>query len=202
VLNLLFLPGFSTKSEVSEVSGRGVGLDVVRQKLPLFGGLAELLTEKGKGTTFILTMPVTLAIQKALIVKSGPEKYAIPLTSVSETLVIAREELQMIEEREVYNLRGEMLPVIRLSEIFGTEGNATDRSFAVVIGYGERRIGLLVDELIEQHEIVIKSLGDYFKGLTRFTGAAETGRYEVILVVDVESLIKEFLGHKRVSSNV
>ena len=202
VLNLLFLPGFSTKSEVSEVSGRGVGLDVVRQKLPLFGGLAELMTEKGKGTTFILTMPVTLAIQKALIVKSGPEKYAIPLTSVSETLVIAHEELQMIEEREVYNLRGEMLPVIRLSEIFGTEGNATDRSFAVVIGYGERRIGLLVDELIEQHEIVIKSLGDYFKGITRFTGAAETGRYEVILVVDVESLIKEFLGHQRASSNV
>jgi len=202
VLDLLFLPGFSTKSEVSEVSGRGVGLDVVRQKLPLFGGLAELMTEKGKGTTFILTMPVTLAIQKALIVKSGPEKFAIPLTSVSETLVITHEELQMIEEREVYNLRGEMLPVIRLSEIFGIESNATDRSFAVVIGYGERRIGLLVDELVEQHEIVIKSLGDYFKGLSRFTGAAETGRYEIILVVDVESLIREFLGLQRTSSNV
>jgi two-component system chemotaxis sensor kinase CheA len=202
LLDLLFLPGFSTKSEVSEVSGRGVGLDVVKQKLSLFGGLAELTTEKGKGTTLVLTMPVTLAIQKALIVKSGQEKYAISLTSVSETLVIEHSELQCIEGREVYNLRGEMLPVMRIADIFGVEGNAQDRSFAVVIGYGERRIGLLVDELVEQHEIVIKSLGNYFKGLSRFTGAAETGRYEVILVIDAESLIKEFLVRQRVSADV
>jgi two-component system chemotaxis sensor kinase CheA len=202
LLDLLFLPGFSTKSEVSEVSGRGVGLDVVKQKLSLFGGVAELTTEKGKGTTLVLTMPVTLAIQKALIVKSGREKYAISLTSVSETLAIGHNELQSIEGREVYNLRGEMLPVVRIADIFGVEKNIQDRSFAVVTGCGERRIGLLVDELVEQHEIVIKSLGDYFRGLSSFTGAAETGRYEVILVIDAESLIKELLGRQRISADV
>ncbi len=191
VLDLIFAPGFSTKEVVSEVSGRGVGLDVVREKLSALGGFTEIETVQDKGTNFVVTLPITLAIIKALIVRAGSERFAVPLTSMSETLVVEHKDLQTIEWKEVYYLRGEMLPMIRVNRFFGLQGDDSDRSFAVVVGFGERRVGLLVDELYGQQEIVIKSLGDYLKKLRGFAGAAETGKHEVVLVLDVESLIDE-----------
>lgn len=197
LLELIFMPGFSTKDIVSEVSGRGVGMDIVRDKLSAIGGFSDVETEEGRGTTITLTLPITLAILKALLVRVGQERLALPLTSISETHVIERSELQTIEGREVYNLRGDMLPVARVNEVFRLPTSVSDRSFAVIVGFGERKMGLLVDELFGQHEIVIKSLGMYFKGLRGFAGAAEIGRHEVILVLDVESLIEEALTRQK-----
>jgi two-component system chemotaxis sensor kinase CheA len=191
VIDLIFAPGFSTKEVVSEVSGRGVGLDVVREKLSGLGGFTDIDTEKDVGSTFVMTLPITLAIIKALIVRVGKERFAVPLTSMSETLIIEHEDIQTVEGKEVCYLRGEMLPVIRVNRFFGLAGDESDRSFAVVVGLGDRRVGLLVDELFGQQEIVIKSLGEYLKKLRGFAGAAETGRHEVVLVLDVESLIEE-----------
>lgn len=202
ILDFIFMPGFSTKSTVSEMSGRGVGMDVVKEKLSTLGGFVDVETEKGKGTAFILTVPITLAILKALIVRIGAEKFAIPLTSMSESLLIEYKDIQTIEGKEVYNLRGEMLPIVSIAKMFGLEGDVSDRSYAVAVGYGERRLGLFVDELIGQHEVVIKSLGDYFKGSRGFAGAAEIGRHEVILVIDVESIIEESLSRQRAMRHV
>jgi len=187
---------------VSEMSGRGVGMDVVKERLATLGGFVDVETEKGKGTAFILTVPITLAILKALIVRVGAERFAIPLTSMSESLLIEYKDVQTIEGKEVYNLRGEMLPIVSVARMFGLEGDASARSYAVVVGYGERRLGLFVDELIGQHEVVIKSLGDYFKGLRGFAGAAEIGKHEVILVIDVESIIEESLSRQKAMHHV
>lgn len=197
IINFIFAPGFSTKDSVSEVSGRGVGMDVVKDRMSALGGFAEVETKKGLGTTFMLTLPITLAIIKALIVRVGDSRFAVPLTAMSETLVVERRDIQTIEWKEVYYLRGEMLPMIRVSRFFDIGSDDAERSFAVVVGFGERRVGLLVDELFGQHEIVIKSLGDYLKKLRGFAGAAEIGKHEVTLVLDVEALIEESLTHQK-----
>ena len=193
IINFIFAPGFSTKDVASEMSGRGVGMDVVKEKLSALGGFADIETKTNVGTTFMVTLPITLAIIKALIVRVGAEKFAVPLTSMSETLIVNHKDIQTIEWKEVIYLRGEMLPMIRVSTFFGLPGDQNERSFAVVVGFGERKVGLLIDELFGQHEIVIKTLGDYLKKLKGFAGAAEIGKHEVILVLDIESLIDESL---------
>jgi two-component system chemotaxis sensor kinase CheA len=193
IIDFIFAPGFSTKDVVSEVSGRGVGMDVVKERLSALGGFADVESRRGAGTTFTLTLPITLAIIKALIVRVGNDRFAVPLTSMSETLIVEHKDIQTIEWKEVYYLRGEMLPMIRVSTFFGLQGDASERSFAVVVGFGDRRVGLLIDELFGQHEIVIKALGDYLKNVKGFAGAAEIGKHEVILVLDTEVLIDESL---------
>ena len=191
IIDFIFVPGFSTKDAVTEVSGRGVGMDVVKDKLSALGGFAEVETARNAGTTFSLTLPITLAIIKALIVRVGKEKFTVPLTSMSETLIVEHKDIQTIEWKEVYYLRGEMLPMVRAGKFFGIEGDSTERSFAVVVGFGQRRVGLMVDELFGQHEIVIKALGDYLKDLRGFAGAAEIGKHEVVLVIDAEAIIDD-----------
>jgi two-component system chemotaxis sensor kinase CheA len=193
ILNFIFAPGFSTKEVASEISGRGVGLDVVKEKLSMLGGFTEVYSKKDEGTTFTLTLPITLAIIKALIVRVGKEKFAVPLTAISETVMVEHKDIQTIEWKDVYYTRGEMLPIMSVGKIFSLETDRSDRSYAVVVGLGARKLGLLVDELLGQPEIVIKSLGEYFKGLGGFAGAAEIGKHEVILVLDVESLIEKSL---------
>jgi len=133
ILDFIFMPGFSTKSTVSEISGRGVGMNVVKEKVSSLGGFADVETVKGKETTFILTVPITLAILKALIVRIGPERFAIPLTSLSESLLIDHRSIQTIEGKEVYNLRGEMLPVVGIAKMFGLEADVAEKSYAVVV---------------------------------------------------------------------
>lgn len=188
---LIFMPGFSTKDTVSEVSGRGVGLDVVKEKLSALGGFSEVESVSGSGCSFILTLPITLAIIKVLIVRIGDERFAVPLTSMSETLIIAHSDIQTIEQKEVYCLRGTMLPLVRVDRFLGIENQARDRYFVTVVGFGEKRVGLLVDELFGQQEVVIKSLGNYLKKIRGFAGAAEIGKYEVVLVLDVESIVAD-----------
>lgn len=193
IIDLIFTPGFSTKEVASKISGRGVGMDVVKEKLSTLGGFTEVYTKKDAGTTFTLTLPITLAIIKALIVRVGKEKFALPLTATSETVVIEHKDIQTIEWKDVYYIRGEMLPIMSLGKIFNLETDQSDRSFAVVVWLGRRKLGLLVDEFLGQQEIVIKSLGEYLKGLSGFAGAAETGKHEVILVLDIESIIEKSL---------
>lgn len=202
IIEFIFLPGFSTRDTVSEVSGRGVGLDIVREHLSSIGGFSDVLTEKDEGTTITLTIPITLAIIKSLLVRVGSERFAVPLTSISETHAIEHAEIKTIEGREVYSLRGEMIPAARLNSIFDIKSDDKGRSFSVVIGFGERKIGLLIDELLGQHEVVVKSLGDYFKEHKGFAGAAEIGRHEVILVLDVESVIEGSLTRQKGAMNV
>ena len=202
LVNFIFTPGFSTKEVVSEVSGRGVGMDVVKEKLAAIGGFAEIDTEKGRGTTVTLTIPITLAIIKALIVRVGTMKFGIPLTSISETLVITRGDIQTVEGKDVYNLRGEMLPITNIGRVFALTDEEPDRFFAVVAGTGNKRHGLMVDELFGQHEIVIKSLGDYLTGIRGFAGAAEIGKHEVILVIDVDGLIDNAVVKQKVKGGI
>ena len=196
LIHFIFAPGFSTKDDVSETSGRGVGMDIVKEKLSTLGGFTEVHTVKDKGTTFTLTLPITLAIIKALIVKVGLEKFAIPLTTISETVAVEHKDIQTIEWKDVYYIRGEMLPIISIGKIFDIDTHQSDMSFAVIVGLGKRKLGLLVDEIMGQQEIVIKSLGEYFKGVAGFAGAAEIGKHEVILVLDVDSVTEKSLLHR------
>lgn len=198
-LELLFLPGFTTKRDVTEVSGRGVGLDVVKTRVSELNGFIDIDTELGKGTTFNITLPITLAIIKALIVEVANEIFAIPLTSVSESLMIPSHRIQKIEKKEVIELRGEMLPLMRLDRTFQlTPDEGLENINVVVVGFGEKRIGLVVTNLIGQQEVVIKSLGESLKGIPGISGATEMGKYQVILVLDVEALIDEAVGRKRI----
>ncbi len=198
LMGFIFRAGFSTKETVTEVSGRGVGMDVVKDRISSIGGFVNVKTEKDILTRFSLTIPITLAIIKSLLIRVGINTFALPLSSISETLIVGRDALQSIEGKKVYNLRGELLPVMSLSDFFETgshthESGYQESRYIVVSGYGERRVGLLVDELIGGQEIVIKSLGGYFEGLRGFAGVTEIGRHNVILVIDVETLTEEIL---------
>ena len=192
MLDIIFLPGFSTKDEVSEVSGRGVGMDVVKKNVSKLSGLIDIETTIGKGTKFTVTLPITLAIIKALIVEVSTETYAVPLSSVLESLMITREKIKTVEKREVISLRGETLPLLWLDRVFGLpKQDEAEHIFVVVVGIAERRIGFVVDRLVGQHEIVIKNIGEKLKSTPGIAGATELGDNDVVLVLDVESLIDE-----------
>lgn len=193
IMDFLYLPGFSTASEVTEVSGRGVGLDVVKEKLSKLGGFVSLHSSFGEGTTLSLTLPITLAILRALMVRVGQERFAIPLTSIVEALTVDPGGMQKIEGKMVVNLRGEMIPVVRTGDLLGISHSDDGTRYVIIIGFGERRMGLMIDEMFGQHEIVIKSLGGYFEGHKVFAGASEVGRHEIVLVMDMESIIESAL---------
>jgi len=193
LVKLIFMPGFSTADKVSETSGRGVGMDVVKEKVASLGGFVDIETEEGKGSTFYVTIPITLAIIKAILVSVAGELMAIPLASTSETIQIETRKIQHVEGKEVLELRGEMLPLVRLADTFHIPGReaAPASCFVVVVGFGGRRIGLLVDDLVGQQEVVIKSLGSHLEGIRGIAGAAEVGKHKVVLVLDVEALMEE-----------
>jgi two-component system chemotaxis sensor kinase CheA len=166
--------------------------------LALFGGFVEIESERNVGTTYSLTLPVTVAIIKALIIKVANERFAVPLTSISETCIVKPEKIQTIEGSEVIEVRGEMLPLLRVAQMFVLEEKTKDEYFAVIIGFGDRRLGLLVDNLLEQTEIVIKPLGEHLKNIQGLAGAAEIGRHEIILVLDVEAMMEEAVSKKKI----
>lgn len=199
ILNLIFIPGLSTKKEASEVSGRGVGMDIVKEKLTSLGGFVDVESEKGKGTTFTLTLPITLAIIKALIIQVVNENFAVPLTSISETFFVETSQIQTIEGREVIEKRGEMLPLLRVAEVLRLEEELQKEYFAVVVGFGSRKLGLLVNNLLEQTEVVIRPLGEHLKDIKGFGGAAEIGRHEIVLVLDVETMMEEAFSKKKIA---
>jgi two-component system, chemotaxis family, sensor kinase CheA len=192
-IELLFTPGFSTAATVSEISGRGVGLDVAKRNIQELKGTIEVISDPGRGTTFRISLPITLAIIQALLVRSGEETYAIPLTSVEESLRIRPDEIRTVEGREVYNLRDLAIPLLRLADAFASRGVVErEKYFVVVTRSGDRQIGLVVDSLVRQQEIVIKSIGERLKKMPGIAGATEIGENEIVLVVDVGSLIEHF----------
>jgi len=191
-LNLIFMPGFSTVTEVSDLSGRGVGMDIVRNHIEQINGIVDVTSVPGAGTTFTIKLPLTLAIIRALMVELGNEQFAFPLTNVVETISVRAEEIKKVKHSEVILVRGRVLPLVRLSDIFERESNAEmDRLFVVVLGIGEKKVGVIVDKLLGELEIVIKSLGDYLGKVPCLSGATILGDGQVALIVDVRSLVKE-----------
>ena len=187
---LLFRPSFSTAEKISDVSGRGVGLDVVKTKIEGLGGNIEVRTELGVGSTFIIRLPLTLAIIQSLMVIVGGEKYAIPLSAITTIEDIAKTDIKHVREKEVINLRGEVIPIIRLSEVLDIESTSTsDNLVVVIVKKGDKQAGLVVDELIGQLEIVIKSLGKYMNNCKQISGATILGDGEVALILDANALL-------------
>ncbi|HJV64364.1 MAG TPA: chemotaxis protein CheA [Geomonas sp.] len=192
-LEFIFLPGFSTSETISEISGRGVGMDVVRTNIAALSGMIDLDSLPGRGTRVTITLPITLAIIKALIITTAGRTYALPITSVLESIIVERSEIRTVERKEVIQLREATLPLLRLSEFFQLNGGGTppDTFYVVVVGVAEKRLGLVVDDLLGQQDIVIKSIGETFAGFKGISGAADLGDQRTILVLDVGSVIGE-----------
>jgi two-component system, chemotaxis family, sensor kinase CheA len=207
ILNLVFIPGLSTKTDVSEISGRGVGMDVVKTNIAKLGGVIDLQSEEGIGTKVTVTLPITLAIISALVVELAERLFAIPLANVQEAVVLDPNGVRNIEGREVVTLRGSSLQLCRLARLFGLEeGGAYNqrdedhtatrtrkREYVVVTVVGARRVGLVVGTLVGEQDVVIKALGPSLKGVRGFAGASELGDQRIALVIDAPALLEENL---------
>ncbi|MDX1295190.1 MAG: response regulator [Sulfurimonadaceae bacterium] len=189
---LIFRPGFSTAAQVTNVSGRGVGMDVVKTNIEKLNGIIDIDSELGKETTIKLKIPLTLAIIQALLVGVQEEYYAIPLASVLETVRISMDEIYTVESRSVMRLREEVLSLVHIGDIFEVERvfDDSEHAYVVVIGLAESKIGLIVDSLVGQEEIVIKSMGDYLQGIEGIAGATIRGDGRVTLIVDVAAMMQ------------
>ncbi|MGL2909328.1 chemotaxis histidine kinase/response regulator CheAY2 [Helicobacter pylori] len=189
--NLIFKPGFSTAKVVSNVSGRGVGMDVVKTNIEKLNGIIEIDSEVGVGTTQKLKIPLTLAIIQALLVGVQEEYYAIPLSSVLETVRISQDEIYTVDGKSVLRLRDEVLSLVRLSDIFKVDAILESNSdvYVVIIGLADQKIGVIVDYLIGQEEVVIKSLGYYLKNTKGIAGATVRGDGKITLIVDVGAMM-------------
>lgn len=195
---LIFKPGFSTAAQVTNVSGRGVGMDVVKTNIEKLNGIIDIDSEIDVGTTIKLKIPLTLAIIQALLVGVQEEHYAIPLASVLETVRISTEEIYTVENRSVMRLRDEVLSLVHIGDIFEVERilDSSEHAYVVVLGLGSSKLGLIVDTLVGQEEIVIKSLGEYLKGIDGIAGATIRGDGGVTLIVDVADLMQMAKGVK------
>ena len=191
IIDLLFLPSFSTSEKVTDISGRGVGLDVVRSKIESLSGEVEVKSQLGVGSTWTIRLPLTLAIIQALMVIVGGEKYAISLGSIQTIEDIAPEEVKLVENKEVINLRGTVIPLIRLPKVLDIESTRSEDEnlVVVIVKKGDKMAGLVIDELIGQQEIVIKSLGKYIKQCKFISGATILGDGEIALILDANALI-------------
>jgi two-component system chemotaxis sensor kinase CheA len=201
--NLIFLPGVSTKDAPTEMSGRGVGMDVVKTNISRLSGIIDVESEPGHGTRQTFTLPITLAIIQALVIKAAARTYAVPLNSVLESLLIQPDDVRTIERREVITLRGATLPIARVEDAF--QLHRTDerphKMYVVVVGMAQHRVGLIVDELVGQQDIVIKSLGKSLDGIPGIAGATELGGQQTVLVLDVAQLVEETLATGAMESN-
>jgi two-component system chemotaxis sensor kinase CheA len=192
ILDLIFLPGFSTKEKASDLSGRGVGMDVVKTNIKKLNGIIDIKSELGKGSEFILKLPLTLAIIQSLLVEVEGEIYSIPLSAVLETIRVEQSVFHSIGGREMLKLREIVLPLVRLERVFSvarkSEGDGS--CYVVVVGVGEKRIGLIVTRLLGQQEVAIKSLGKYLANLSGIAGSTILGDGSVALIVDPVSLVE------------
>ena len=195
---LIFKPGFSTAAAVTNVSGRGVGMDVVKTNIEKVNGIIDIDSELGQGTSIKLKIPLTLAIIQALLVGVQEEYYAIPLASVLETVRISQDEIYTVESRSVMRLREEVLSLVHIGDIFEVDRilDGSEHAYVVVLGLGAQKLGLIVDSLVGQEEIVIKSMGDYLKGIEGVAGATIRGDGGVTLIVDVVALMQMAKGVK------
>jgi len=196
ILDFIFHPGFSTAQEITDVSGRGVGMDIVRSTVKKLDGQISINSEPGKGSTFKITLPLTLAISQALMVKILGDIFAIPLNSVSETLTIEPQNIKKIRGMDVIVLRETTIPIVSAASIFGNEKQKTFKNSAkdlsvVILKSGERKVGLVVEQLLNQQEIVIKSLGKYLQDTRYISGATIIGDGDVALIIDVRDVVSK-----------
>lgn len=190
IISLLFQPGFSTSDEVSDVSGRGVGLDVVKSKIESINGSIEIETQQNIGTKFIIRIPLTLAIIQALLIKLKEEIYAIPLSSITEIISLPKDNIRNVQGQDIILYRGKTIPLIRLHQVMGLDfDDSGDEYLVVVVRKGEKQAALLVEDLIGQQEIVIKPLGKYLSNIRYLSGATILGNGNVSLILDINSLI-------------
>lgn len=192
-VRLVFLPGFSTAKVVSDVSGRGVGMDAVRTKIEALGGMVDVETKINEGSRFKIRLPLTLAIIQALLVNVDKEIYAIPLGSIDSTINISPGDIKTIQNQEVILLRGQIIPIVRLAKTLNipvTGGDDQEELFVTIVHMGEQKAGVIVDNLIGQQEIVIKSLGKLLAGIKVIAGATILGNGQVALILDVASLMQ------------
>jgi two-component system chemotaxis sensor kinase CheA len=194
--NLIFEAGFSTAKQITSISGRGVGLDVVRRSIEKLNGTVTVTSEKGKGTKFIIKLPLTLAIIQGLLVRVGTEIYSIPITSVIESLRIKPEEINMIDNYEVFNIRQDVISLLRLNRLFGIKTEEQkDFYYIVIVGTAEKKMGFMVDSLIGEEDVVIKPLRDQFTNSPGIAGASILGDGSVSLIIDVSQLLE--LGQRK-----
>jgi two-component system chemotaxis sensor kinase CheA len=185
--NLIFAPGFSTAQKVTNVSGRGVGMDVVRTNISKLKGIVEIESEIGLGSTFIIKLPLTLAIIQGLLVEANKEVFSIPLGSVLEVVRVRQGDITSINGHEVIRLRNIVLPLARIADVLGTTSisRTAESRYIVVVALAEQRLGVVVDSLLGQKEVVIKSLGDYLGKVSGIAGSTILGDGRVIMIVDV-----------------
>jgi two-component system chemotaxis sensor kinase CheA len=198
-LDLIFAPGLSTRGSVTETSGRGIGMDVVRANVTALGGVVDVESTPGRGATISMTLPITLAIIQSLIVSAAGQRFALPLNSVLETLALDEDAIQRSEGRELLNLRGDALPVSRLAAEFELAGRQGAEAFAIVVGMGDQRIGLLVDEVEGQQDTVIKAIQGPIQSVRGIAGATELGDQEPVLVIDVSAFIDDLARRKEIA---
>ncbi len=190
IFELIFLPGFSTREEVTEVSGRGVGMDVVKNVVESLNGSVNIESQKDKGTKVTIRLPLTLAIIQALLVKVKGFVYAIPIATIDSTMKITREDIQVVQDQEVVVIRKEVIPIIKLWEVLGIPHEETEEAMnVVIIRIGNKKYGIVVDTLIGQDDIVIKSLGKLFSDVREFSGGAVLGDGSIALILDVANLM-------------
>lgn len=189
---LIMMSGFSTAKQVSDISGRGVGLDVVRNTIESIGGTINIYSEEGKGTTFSIQLPLTLSIISVMLVVLNEEIYAIPLSSIIETAVIKKEQILKAHNKEVIDFRGHVVPLVHLNDVFGfdQQNNDSDYYSIVIVNKGDKMAGLVVDSFIGQQEIVLKNLGNYLTNIFAISGATILGNGRVALIIDTNALIK------------
>ena len=201
ILELIFLPGMSTAKTTTEVSGRGVGMDIVRTNIEAINGFVNLDTKPGQGTKFTLKLPLTLATVQALLVTVGEGLYAVPVVHVLEAVSLSSDDIGTVEgEAEIFRLRGQVVPLLRLGPILGMESPTSEiRSdvFVVVVRLGERLVGLGVDSLTELQEIVVKSIGKYAGEAKGVAGASILGDGRVMLILDVPTLVSMAIASAR-----
>ncbi len=194
--NLIFEPGFSTAEKITNISGRGVGLDVVKRQIEKLNGSVTVSSQKGKGTRFVIKLPLTLAIIQGLLVRVGKEIYSIPITSVIESHRIKPAEIKLIDGYEVFNVRNDVVSLLRLNRLFRIQtDDQREYHFVVIVGTSEKRVGLIVDSLIGEEDVVIKPLRDQFTNSPGIAGASILGDGSVCLIIDVSQLLE--LGLKR-----
>jgi two-component system, chemotaxis family, sensor kinase CheA len=190
-LNLIFAPGFSTAEKITSVSGRGVGMDVVRTNIQKLKGIIEIDSKPGAGTTFTIKLPLTLAIIQGLLVRVQQEIYALPLSAVVEVVNTDLSQIYSVNQSEVIRIRNQVFPLIRMDTVLRTPTNydSLENRYVVVVGLADRRLGLVVDELLGQKEIVIKSLGEYLGHIRGISGSTILGDGRVIMIIDIEELV-------------
>ena len=183
--------GFSTASKVTNVSGRGVGLDVVKTQIEKLNGTVVVTSEKGFGTRFCIRLPLTMAIIQGLLVRVSTEVYSIPIASVIESVRVRKEEISTIDNYEVLNVRNEVISIIRLDRLFGLKNKQeSDYNFIVIVGTTDKKIGVMVDALIGEEDVVIKPLRDQFTNSPGIAGASILGDGSVSLIIDVSQLLE------------